>query len=50
MPICFECHSYIDGLVVSRKYGGLMCPICRTVIADDPASLAEWLESQDEEI
>jgi hypothetical protein len=50
MPICFECHSYIDGLIPAQIYSGLMCPVCRTVIVDDLTTLAEWLDSQDEEI
>lgn len=50
MPNCPECHSYINGLVVIRMHGGLICPECMTIIADDPSTLAEWAESQDEEI
>ncbi len=48
MPNCPECHSYINGLVVIRMHGGLICPECMTIIADDPSTLAEWTESQDE--
>jgi len=50
MPICHDCHSYIDGLVVSLIHGWWKCPVCRTIIADDLTTLAEWLDSQDEEI
>jgi hypothetical protein len=50
MPICHDCYSYIDGLVVSRMHGGLICPVCMNVIADNPSALIEWMESQDEEI
>jgi len=38
MPICFECHSYINGLVVIRMDGGLICPVCMTIVADDPSA------------
>lgn len=48
MSICPECSSYINGLVVIRMHGGLICPVCMTIIADDPSTLAEWTESQDE--
>ena len=50
MPICHDCYSYIDGLVVSHMYGGLICPVCMAVIASNPSALLEWMESQDEEI
>ena len=45
MPICHDCYSYIDGLVLNREYGGLICPVCMTVIADNPSALLEWMES-----
>ena len=45
MPICHDCHNYIDGPVLNREYGGLICPVCRAVIVDDPSALLEWMES-----
>ena len=41
MPICPECSSYINGLVVIREYGGLICPVCMTIVADDPSTMEE---------
>ena len=50
MPVCHECHNHIEMPIWSRAFHALICPECRIIIADDMTALAEWMESQEEEM
>jgi hypothetical protein len=50
MAYCNDCYSYIDGPKYDRKSGAFVCPICASIIADNPSMLLAWNETQDQEI
>lgn len=50
MAYCNDCYSYIDGPKYDRKSGAFVCPICTSIIADNPSMLLAWNETQDQEI